>query len=61
MHTLRKLGRTVRILTLLGLARMFGRYEYSGHDGTINFARYRWWGRSWIIPTSAVDDEWKDA
>jgi len=55
MHTLRKLGSTIKILATLGMARMFGKYEYSGYDGTIHYARYLWRGRWWIIPTSPVD------
>lgn len=56
MHWLKKLGRTVCILSCLFMARMFGRYEYSGFDGEIEYCRYRWRGRSWVIPTGSVED-----
>lgn len=53
---LNKLGRTARILGCLFAARMFGEYQHSGSDGRIEYARYRWRGRDWIIPTSAAED-----
>jgi len=56
-HFLKKLCSTVRILACLGLARTFGQYEHSGWDGTISFARYRWHGQSWVIPTSSAKGE----
>jgi hypothetical protein len=55
MWTLRKLGRTIRLLFCLGAARMFGTYRNSGWDGEINYARYTWRGRDWIIPTGPVE------
>lgn len=55
MHFIRKLGRTVLILSCLFCARMFGQYQHSGFDGTIEFARYRWRGVDWIIPTGCAE------
>jgi hypothetical protein len=55
-HWLRKLDRTLRMLGCLFMARMFGKYEHSGWNETISYARYRWRGVSWIIPTSCVEE-----
>ncbi|HSC56990.1 MAG TPA: hypothetical protein VLC51_07280 [Nitrospira sp.] len=55
MHFLHKLTGTLHILGCLFMARMFGEYEHSGWDGQINFARYRWRGETWIIPTSSAE------
>lgn len=54
-HFIRKLASTVRILTCLGMARTFGQYQHSGWDGDINYARYSWRGREWIIPTGPAE------
>lgn len=56
MGTFLKLLNTLRILVCLGLARMFGEYQHSGWNGDCNFARYRWCGKEWIVPTSPVND-----
>lgn len=55
-HQLRKFGRTLQILWCLGCARMLGEYVHSANDGVIDYARYRWRGREWIIPTGPVED-----
>jgi hypothetical protein len=55
MHFVRKLGRTLGMLTCLFMARMFGQYRHSGWDGVISYARYSWFGYEWIFPTSAVE------
>lgn len=53
---LRKLGRVVRILPKLFCAQMFGEYRHSGFDGTIEYARYTWRGKDWVIPTGSAED-----
>jgi len=50
-----KFFKTLKILYCLGMARTFGKYVNSGWDGTINYARYEWRGREWIIPTGPVE------
>jgi hypothetical protein len=50
----KKFCHTLRILFCLGMARTFGRYEYSGWNGEIDYAQYQWRGRSWLIPTSCI-------
>lgn len=57
MHFIRKLGRTIAMLSRLFMARMFGEYQHSGWNGSISYARYSWHGKDWIIPTSAVHGE----
>lgn len=54
---LRKLKGSLKIAATLVLARTFGAYEHSGFDGKIEYARYTWRGRSWVIPTSPVSRE----
>jgi len=54
-HFMHKLFGTIHILACLGAARMFGEYEHSGWDGNISYAKYRWRGETWIIPTGPVD------
>lgn len=56
-HWLRKLGRTTCVLFQLGCARMLGRYIHSGWDGSMEYTRYYWRGRDWIIPTGPVVDK----
>lgn len=57
-HFLCKLGSTVRILYCLAMARTFGEYHYSSWTDGINYARYSWRGKDWIVPTSAVEEEY---
>lgn len=57
IHRLKKLRRTIRMLSCLFMAQMFGEYQHSGWNGKIDYARYRWRGKDWIIPTSAIDEE----
>lgn len=57
MHWIFKLGRTIRVLSILFMARMFGEYIHSGWNGEFDYARYRWRGNEWIIPTSPAHDE----
>jgi len=56
MFALRKLCGTIRILARLGMARTFGEYIHSGWNGEISYARYRWRGREWIVPTGHAED-----
>lgn len=56
-HWFRKLFRTIRILSCLFMARMFGEYRHSGFNGDFEYARYAWRGREWIIPTGPTEDE----
>jgi hypothetical protein len=53
-HVINKLRSTIRIATCIVLARTF--YEYSGWDGEIEFARYRWRGKSWKIPKGSIEE-----
>ena len=54
-HFMRKLWGTACILTNLGMARMFGEYVHSvGGYVEFEYARYRWRGREWAIPTTAI-------
>lgn len=55
-HFARKSCGTLRILFCLGMARTFGHYEYSAYADGINYARYRWRGKTWIIPTTPVEE-----
>lgn len=55
MHTMRKLGSTLRILANLGMARTFGEYQCSGWNGEFDYAQYKWRGRTWVIPTSPLE------
>lgn len=54
-HFLRKLGSTMSILFNLGMARTFGEYVHTAHGlaGEFDYARYRWRGQEWAIPTTA--------
>ncbi len=52
----RKLLRTLRICYCTLMARTFGRYDHSGHDGGSEYAQYQWRGASWRIPTFISDD-----
>jgi len=54
-HALHKLCSTVAMLFCLFMARTFGKYQHSGWDGVIEYARYSWRGKEWVFPTSAVD------
>ena len=54
-HTALKLGRALKMLGILFLARMFGQYVHSAWDG-FHYARYRWRGREYAFPTSAFDE-----
>lgn len=56
MHFIRKLLRTIRVMSCLGMARMFGEYRHSGWNGEFNYARYVWRGKEWIIPTGPVNE-----
>lgn len=54
-HFLRKLRSTTRLLANLWMARTFGEYVHSGWNGQVEYARYRWRGQEWLIPTSPID------
>lgn len=56
-HWLKKLRKTLNILSCLFLARMFGEYIHSvgGHD-TADYAVYRWSGKTWMIPTGPIEE-----
>ena len=56
-HALRKFASTFRILATLAMARTFGRYERTVWNGELQYARYRWRGRSWAIPTHPIDED----
>lgn len=51
----RKAASTVKILFCLGMARTFGEYHHSIWDGRVNYAVYRWRGRTWAIPTTPME------
>lgn len=53
-HFLRKLWSTSRILVNLAMARTFGEYVHSVGGGEFEYARYRWRGREWAIPTGPI-------
>lgn len=53
-HKILKAWSTARIITVLACARTFGEYEHSGWNGDFEYARYKWRGKSWIIPTGPV-------
>lgn len=50
-----KLWHTLKMAGRMTMARTFGEYETSGWDGNVDFAIYRWRGRSWFIPLSCID------
>ena len=56
LHALRKLWSTLRMLTILGLARTFGHYQHSAGDNGLNYARYTWRGKDWAFPTSHFEE-----
>lgn len=56
-HWLRKLRNTVQILSCLLAARMLGKYETTVWNGEFGYARYRWRGRSWPIPTTHIEED----
>lgn len=53
-HFVKKCVRVTRTLAQLWCAQMFGEYIHSGWNGEIDYARYNYKGKEWIIPTSAV-------
>jgi hypothetical protein len=54
-HFIKKLFKTIKLLSTLLGARMFGKYMHSGWNGEFAYACYQWHGKEWIIPTSPVD------
>ena len=54
MHFIKKLIKTIKLLSTLFCARMFGKYIHSGWNGEFEYARYHWRGKEWIIPISPV-------
>lgn len=52
-----KLASTIKICACLFMARTFGEYLYSGWDGVVDYHRYAWRGREWIIPAGPADTE----
>jgi hypothetical protein len=54
-HKVRKLFNTLRLAYLLVCARTFGQYMHSGFNGEVAYARYRWRGEEWFIPTESID------
>ncbi|UQS95264.1 hypothetical protein Pam5_48 [Pseudanabaena phage Pam5] len=50
-----KLWHTLKMAVCMIMARTFGEYETSGWDGSVDFAIYRWRGRSWFIPLGSMD------
>lgn len=53
-HSARKLRSTIRILFTLGMARTFGEYVHSVYSDGFDYAVYRWRGRCWAVPTTAI-------
>lgn len=49
---MRKALDTIRLTLTLALARTFGQYIHSGWNGEFEYARYRWRGKEWVIPTA---------
>jgi hypothetical protein len=56
MHFTRKLGRTIRTLSCLFMARTFGEYHHTVWDGGFTYARYQWRGKVWAVPTGPLED-----
>ncbi|MCW0235237.1 MAG: hypothetical protein OJJ21_16675 [Ferrovibrio sp.] len=56
MRTLKKLASTARIVATLAMARTFGEYLHTVWDGELTYAKYRWRGQTWAIPSSAMED-----
>jgi hypothetical protein len=59
-HFGRKLWRTFLVISSMWCAQMFGEYEYSsemevGDEEFVEYARYHWRGRNWIVPTSHTE------
>jgi hypothetical protein len=52
---MQKLWHTMKLAGCMVMARTFGKYEISGWDGTVDFAVYRWRGKSWFIPLGPID------
>jgi hypothetical protein len=52
-----KLINTIKICATLFLARTFGEYRHSGWTAEYEYARYRWRGEDWIIPTGPCDGD----
>jgi hypothetical protein len=50
-----KFANTLRLCASLLMARTFGRYLHSGWNGDVEYARYEWRGREWVIPTGPAD------
>jgi hypothetical protein len=42
------------------MARMFGEYHHSGWNGQVEFARYRWRGEEWLIPTGPLSRDYTE-
>lgn len=59
-HWLSKLCRTVSLLSKFLMARMFGEYVHSGWNGQVSFARYRWRGEEWLIPTGPLERDYSE-
>ena len=55
MHWLRKLGRTVYMLSCLFMARMFGTYRHSV-SSELDYAVYSWRGKTYAIPTNTIEE-----
>lgn len=53
---LRKLASTARIVATLAMARTFGTYEITVFDGELTYAKYRWRGQTWAIPTGPMEE-----
>lgn len=56
-HFLRKLWKTTNLVATLFMARTFGKYEISVWDNGLSYAKYRWRGRLYAIPTEPIDEE----
>lgn len=54
MFHIKKAWQTFKICKTLFMARTFGEYLYSGYDGGCTYARYRYDGLVYEIPTSSL-------
>lgn len=52
-----KLLSTTRICFTLFCARTFGAYQHTVWNGEFEYARYRWRGHDWAVPTSAIEGD----
>jgi hypothetical protein len=56
VRSMKKHLQTLRIAFTLIMARTFGEYKHSGWNGDFHYARYKWRGKEWCIPTSPYEE-----